>query len=159
MRQAKQFMRNVDASFDERKFGFSSLLDLIRAAQREGLFKLERDRQGSVRLFPGPSMPSGTVVDDDNRGNVAEAVAVGADSGSQEAWLQDERPASEPEGEVVEAAVVQEMDVAPVVDAEEMPQAVAADAPARGRRTSRPRAPRKPSETPRPRKTSRTRTR
>ena len=40
-------------SFDERKFGFGSLVDLLRAAQREGLFRMERDRQGSVRLFPG----------------------------------------------------------------------------------------------------------
>ena len=31
IRQAKQFLRNVDASFDERKFGFASLVDLLRA--------------------------------------------------------------------------------------------------------------------------------
>ena len=29
IRQAKQFLRNVDASFDERKFGFASLVDLL----------------------------------------------------------------------------------------------------------------------------------
>ena len=32
IRQAKQFLRNVDASFDERKYGFASLVDLMRAA-------------------------------------------------------------------------------------------------------------------------------
>jgi len=31
IRQAKQFLRNVDATFDERKFGFASLVDLMRA--------------------------------------------------------------------------------------------------------------------------------
>ena len=52
IRQAKQFLRNVDASFDERKFGFASLVDLMRACQREGLFRIERDRQGVMRIFP-----------------------------------------------------------------------------------------------------------
>ena len=61
IRQAKQFMRNVGPSFDERKFGFGSLVDLLRAAQREGLFRMERDRQGSVRLFPGPAMQAPTL--------------------------------------------------------------------------------------------------
>jgi hypothetical protein len=56
IRQAKQFMRNVDASFDERKFGFPSLVDLLRACQRDGLFRMERDRPGVIRLFPGNVM-------------------------------------------------------------------------------------------------------
>src|SRR5687767_7018866 len=56
IRQAKQFLRNVDASFDERKFGFASLVDLLRACQREGLFRIERDRQGVMRVFPGNVM-------------------------------------------------------------------------------------------------------
>ncbi|MEP6914988.1 MAG: NYN domain-containing protein, partial [Acidobacteriota bacterium] len=43
IRQAKQFLRNVDAAFDERKFGFASLVDLLRACQRDGLFRIERD--------------------------------------------------------------------------------------------------------------------
>ncbi|MEO5898353.1 MAG: NYN domain-containing protein [Vicinamibacterales bacterium] len=56
IRQAKQYMRNVDATFDERKFGFASLVDLLRACQRDGLFRMERDRQGVIRLFPGTIM-------------------------------------------------------------------------------------------------------
>jgi uncharacterized LabA/DUF88 family protein len=160
LRQAKQFIRNVDASFDERKFGFGNLLDLLRAAQRENLFKLERDRQGSVRLFPGSAMPSAATVDDDNRGNVAEPPpAESAETVSAEPWLRGESPVSmEPESDVVEAETVQEIDVAPVVDAEEMPQEKAADAAGRGRRGSRrPRTPRKQTDAARPRKTSRTR--
>ena len=43
-------------TFDERKFGFASLVDLLRACQREGLFRIERDRQGVMRLFPGNVM-------------------------------------------------------------------------------------------------------
>lgn len=178
IRQAKQFMRNVDASFDERKFGFGSLVDLLRAAQREGLFRVERDRQGSVRLFPGPALqpasspqPVGTVHagdpldpgDDDNRGNVrgphgALSVPWGGSVRSPHDALSaswsgsvaepagvtaTEEPPAEawsletPSGDldVVDAAAVQDIDIAPVVDAEELPQAQAADAgkSARGR--------------------------
>src|SRR4051794_25986444 len=50
LRQVKQFLRNVDQTFDERKFGFNSLNDLLRACQREGLFRMERDRQGVIRF-------------------------------------------------------------------------------------------------------------
>ncbi len=56
VRQAKQFMRAIDPTFDERKFGFGSLQDLLRACQRDGLFRIERDRQGVIRLFPGNVM-------------------------------------------------------------------------------------------------------
>src|SRR5215510_6350291 len=56
LRQVKQFLRNVDQSFDERKFGFNSLNDLLRACQREGLFRMERDRQGVIRFFQGNVM-------------------------------------------------------------------------------------------------------
>ena len=59
IRQLKQFLRNVDATFDERKFGFASLGDLMRACQRDGLFRIERDRQGVMRIFPGNITPGG----------------------------------------------------------------------------------------------------
>jgi hypothetical protein len=53
VRQAKQFLRTAIESFDERKYGFASVVDLLRAAAREGVVRLERDRQGAVRVFPG----------------------------------------------------------------------------------------------------------
>ncbi len=111
IRQAKQFLRNVDMSFDERKYGFASLVDLMRACQREGLFRIERDRQGVMRLFPGNVMqPDAAGADDDNRGNVAESVAAPATS----EWSRDESPT---EQEVVDGDVVQEMNApSPVVD-------------------------------------------
>ncbi len=67
VRQLKQFIRGVDQSFDERKWGFATVMEFLRVCQREGLFRLERDRRGQVRVFPGnglqaPSgaMPAGT---------------------------------------------------------------------------------------------------
>jgi uncharacterized protein (TIGR00288 family) len=53
VRQAKQFLRNAIEGFDERKYGFASVVDLLRAAGKEGVLRLERDRQGAIRVFPG----------------------------------------------------------------------------------------------------------
>ncbi len=61
-RQFKQFLRNAQADFDERKYG--SIADLMRACQKDGLLRLERDRQGALRVFASgtasrPSVPHG----------------------------------------------------------------------------------------------------
>jgi hypothetical protein len=53
VRQFKQFVRGVDPGFDERKWGFSTIMEFLRITQREGLFRLERDRRGQIRVFPG----------------------------------------------------------------------------------------------------------
>jgi hypothetical protein len=50
LRNAKQILRA--GSFDERRYGFMSLMDLLRACQRAGLVRLERDRRGGIRVFP-----------------------------------------------------------------------------------------------------------
>ena len=136
VRQAKQFMRAVDPTFDERKFGFGNLQDLLRACQREGLFRIERDRQGVIRLFPGNVMQPSTAApepDDDGRRDVVDAPV----AESPQSWGQDEpRMHAEPvdevvqeederasyqEAEIVDGAVLQELDSAPVVDGEEAP--------------------------------------
>ena len=127
IRQAKQFLRNVDASFDERKFGFASLVDLMRACQRDGLFRIERDRQGVMRLFPGSVMQAaGAVTEDDNRGNVADEPAT-VEASSPE-WAAPEPSA---EAEVVDADVVQQMNgPSTVLDIEGASQTVEVHAPA-----------------------------
>jgi len=56
VRQAKQFLRNAIDGFDERKYGFVSVVDLLRAAGKEGVLRIERDRQGAIRVFPGPNV-------------------------------------------------------------------------------------------------------
>jgi hypothetical protein len=58
VRQAKQFLRSSIEGFDERKYGFASVVDLLRAAGKEGVLRIERDRQGAVRVFPGPNLVS-----------------------------------------------------------------------------------------------------
>jgi hypothetical protein len=56
VRQARQFLRTAVQGFDERKYGFASVVDLLRAAGKEGVFRIERDRQGAVRVFPGANL-------------------------------------------------------------------------------------------------------
>jgi uncharacterized protein (TIGR00288 family) len=56
VRQAKQFLRQSIEGFDERKYGFASVVDLLRAAGKEGVLRIERDRQGAIRVFPGANL-------------------------------------------------------------------------------------------------------
>jgi uncharacterized LabA/DUF88 family protein len=58
VRQVKQFIKTLDETFDERRYGFAGILDAVRFGQREGLFRLDRDRQGGVRVHPGAHYPT-----------------------------------------------------------------------------------------------------
>jgi uncharacterized protein (TIGR00288 family) len=53
IRQAKQFLKGAIENFDERRYGFASVVDLLRAAAKTGVVRIERDRQGGMRVFPG----------------------------------------------------------------------------------------------------------
>jgi hypothetical protein len=139
VRQAKQFLRASIEGFDERKYGFASVVDLLRAAGKEGVLRIERDRQGAVRVFPGPNLASRPVrtvepiLDLDETADVEvppEAVFVPAEA------VVTEMPV------VVDAEVV-----AGFAEAEEEPNGnVASGAKAkrtvRARKTAAPRAPR-----------------
>jgi uncharacterized LabA/DUF88 family protein len=57
LRNVKQLLRA--AGFDERRYGFGGLLDLLKACQREGLVRVERDRRGGLRVFQGTAMARG----------------------------------------------------------------------------------------------------
>jgi uncharacterized LabA/DUF88 family protein len=142
IRQAKQFLRNVDGSFDERKYGFASLVDLMRACQRDGLFRIERDRQGVMRLFPGNVMQP-IDVDEDNRGNVAEPAPT---TPAPAQWNTTEPSA---EGDVVDGDVVQEINAPEaVVDVEAAPPR-AEESPAEPRPSRRARGRgRRPAKSP-----------
>ena len=59
LRNVKQVIRQVNATFDERAYGFANLVDLLRAAHKEGIVRVDRDRQGVVRVFQsGAAAPS-----------------------------------------------------------------------------------------------------
>jgi uncharacterized protein (TIGR00288 family) len=54
LRNVKQILRA--AGYDERRYGFGGLLELLKACQREGLVRVERDRRGGLRVFQGPTL-------------------------------------------------------------------------------------------------------
>jgi uncharacterized protein (TIGR00288 family) len=56
VRQAKQFLRVAIAGFDEKNYGLVSVVDLLRAAGKDGVLRVERDRHGAIRVFPGPKL-------------------------------------------------------------------------------------------------------
>jgi len=87
LRHVKQIFRAQNPPFDERAYGFASIADLLRAAHKEGAIKVERDRQGGLRIFePGRAMTPDEFV------RTAEPVLAAADAGLAEA----EAPAAVP---------------------------------------------------------------
>jgi uncharacterized LabA/DUF88 family protein len=114
VRQVKQFLRGVDPAFDERRFGFASLNDLLRAAQREGLFRMERDRQGVMRFFQGNVMKPVETEPIADRMEAEEVAANDTVVSGMESGSADQR-----EADIVDGDVVQELETPPVVDAEE----------------------------------------
>jgi hypothetical protein len=74
VRQAKQYLRSAIEGFDERKYGFASVVDLLRAAGKEGVLRIDRDRQGAVRVFPGANLtPKPAMPMDDGAVDVEES--------------------------------------------------------------------------------------
>jgi uncharacterized LabA/DUF88 family protein len=126
VRQVKQYLRGVDPSFDERKFGFQSLNDLLRACQKDGLFRMERDRQGVIRFFQGNVMKEaeGRSPGSIDAADIAAAERLAAQAEAE--LLAAERR----EAEIVEGDVVRETETQTIVDGEEASGPVEAAAPA-----------------------------
>jgi uncharacterized LabA/DUF88 family protein len=62
LRNVKQILRQAEGGFDERRYGFGGLMDLLKGCQREGFVRIERDRRGGLRVFQGPQLLSGAAV-------------------------------------------------------------------------------------------------
>ncbi len=107
VRQVKQFIKTFDESFDERRYGFSGILDALRFGQREGLFRLERDRRGGVRVHPGPqylkltqsaeTVPAADVVAAAERAQEVPLPREGEAGAAQDARLAPDQPPATPE--------------------------------------------------------------
>ena len=157
VRQVKQFLRGIDPTFDERKFGFNSLNDLLRGCQKDGLFRMERDRQGVVRFFQGNVLKGVEVGRSSgiDAADIAAAERLAAQAEAEMAAME----AREREAEVVDGDVVRETETPQVVDAEEAPAAPAegedeaspAKKPSRAKRGGAPKAPKAPKAAKEPR--------
>jgi uncharacterized LabA/DUF88 family protein len=62
LRNVKQILRQTEGGFDERRYGFGGLMDLLKACQREGFVRIERDRRGGLRVFQGPQLHGAAAV-------------------------------------------------------------------------------------------------
>jgi uncharacterized LabA/DUF88 family protein len=122
-RQFKQFLKNAQPDFDERKYG--SIADLMRACQKDGILRLERDRQGGLRVFVGGSgsravVPHGWGVahrENGGNGHEAAASAEAANESSGESGPPQARSASAPLISE-ELRRIEPVSSEPVVDAE-----------------------------------------
>ena len=118
LRNVKQLLRAADGAFDERRYGFSGLVELVRACQKDGLVRLERDRRGGLRVFPGPAL---------QRGAEAAAACVTCRSEQANGNVQVEadrpRPVERPAWEAEAAAAAESLEAgdADMLDNEPMP--------------------------------------
>jgi uncharacterized LabA/DUF88 family protein len=96
LRNAKQILRA--GGFDERRYGFSGLIELLRACQRDGVVRLERDRRGGLRVFQGAALMRAMP----RVGAVEIPVVERADGGSGETLHADAAPRSDEADEIIE---------------------------------------------------------
>jgi uncharacterized LabA/DUF88 family protein len=108
LRSFKQFIRSLQPPFDEHQYGFSSTYELVRLAQKEGLLRVERNRQGVLRIFPTERFPQasqpqsalGTVIVGPTEPET-EIMRVEPESHLPEILLRQELPIPEPEVEIL----------------------------------------------------------
>ena len=142
VRNVKQIFRAA-GGFDERRYGFGGLMDLLKALQREGFIRLERDRRGGLRVFQGQALA---------RPSTTPRVPI-------EAVETPESPAAEGGGETTQMAFDEavaytgEADAADIIDEVQPPAVVDTTAELLGRAKPR-RSSRTTAALPRARKTT-----
>ncbi|HEX7485600.1 MAG TPA: NYN domain-containing protein [Vicinamibacterales bacterium] len=113
VRNVKQLLRAADSAFDERRYGFGGILDLLRASQRDALLRLERDRQGVLRVFPGNALQRPSSASPVQEATIEEPMA------AAEAPADGAGAAPGPSVDVSEVTTVAvEAETRPVIDAE-----------------------------------------
>lgn len=142
IRNIKQIIKANNPTFDERRYGFGGILDFLRACQRENLFRLERDRNGGLRVYPGAGLARPTGTGQAAEPGLADAAAMASGNGDGE-----ETPGTF-EGLVVEAGrAAEESDAqemhAGAIGEEETPAQPETTPAKRSRRTRRPAGARK----------------
>ena len=128
LRNLKQYIKNASPSFDERRFGFVNFLEAVRAGQRGGVFRLERNRQGILRIFAGNQFPQ--------MDRVSQAPSDESET-EQQAMFVESASTAEESAQVVEAEPIIEVTAQPVPEgyAAEEPEVDGNVAPTRRRRT------------------------
>jgi len=137
VRQAKQFLKTRIQGFDERQYGFASVVDLLRAAAKEGVLKLERDRHGAFRVFAGAKLTAAPVVPMDVEEGEETPLDVAGELVAEEPMSVDAEPVEE--HPIVDAQPLEEIE--PVAAADFEPdEPPSAKKPARKRKAAAPKA-------------------
>jgi uncharacterized protein (TIGR00288 family) len=145
LRNVKQYVKNAAPSYDERRYGFANFLEAVRAAGRAGLFRLERNRQGILRIFAGNHFPRpvpAPIFDIETE----LAAAAAAEQAVESAPVVEEEAA--PVEEAMSPVIVEELPVAEEVPVEE-PKPTAAKRRPRIASTSAKKRPAPPARKPR----------
>jgi uncharacterized LabA/DUF88 family protein len=105
VRNVKQILRAA-GGFDEHQYGFAGLMDLLKALQKEGFIRMERDRRGGLRVFQGQTLTRTTpapVASASSSGDGSETDAI--EPGNQ-APPAEERPhyVTDVEGDIIDEA-------------------------------------------------------
>ena len=104
IRNVKQLLRAADSGFDERRYGFGGLMDLLRACQRDGVMRLERDRRGGLRVFPGAALqrPSDVHSEPPPDSSPHDESAMHEDEGAGQPFIPLETEPADHDGNVVD---------------------------------------------------------
>jgi uncharacterized protein (TIGR00288 family) len=139
VRQAKQFLKTRIQGFDERQYGFASVVDLLRAAAKEGVLKLERDRHGAFRVFAGAKLTLATVAPMDVEDDEEMPLDVAGEVVAEEPLSVDAEPVEE--HPIVDAQPVEEAERVAAAEPEREPdEPPSAKKPARKRKAAAPKA-------------------
>jgi uncharacterized LabA/DUF88 family protein len=137
LRNVKQFIKNATPAFDERKYGFPSFMDAVRAAQRAGILRMDRNRQGILRVYPGSLIQTPPPPPPQAREHAYEHAYVEEQAAVEETLVVEAEP-------IIEAAPVDEVIDVPTesIDmeqpTEEQPVVEEGEKPVRKRKTATP---------------------
>jgi uncharacterized LabA/DUF88 family protein len=127
LRNVKQILRQSDGGFDERRYGFGGLMDLMKALQRDNVVRIERDRRGGLRVFQGQALQTAA----------RSQTWVGLPKDEEPIEVVEGEPVSAPPSAAIETGLSIDIDAAPA-DIEPMP--IDTTAELLGRRSRKPRA-------------------
>jgi uncharacterized LabA/DUF88 family protein len=136
VRNVKQVLRQANGSFDERVYGFAGLMDLLRACQRDGVLRMERDRRGALRVFPGAQISAQAKATTPSSSPVIEGDVEDAPAQSDQPSLPELPESTDIPGFAEFGATEEEESSAHITDttAEMLARAAAGDATARRRK-------------------------
>jgi uncharacterized LabA/DUF88 family protein len=146
LRTFKQFLRSLKPPFDERQYGLSSTYDLVRQAHKDGLLRVERNRQGILRIFPVEHFLEAVQEQPAEEQDTMEAVQPEIEIPSPELEIPLPEPEPEPALQMEPHAIATEMPEEPaalLLDKEETPKVPAEAVKEPSVQKQRPKRPRK----------------